>query len=269
MQHSFLTPDQLFEFFIQEECPYWVLYNARRTREVISRYKEKDQGEITKDELLTSSWEQLYSYLFRHPGGLGKLVLKASPNANNDKSPTLYVKWGTAMAHQGAAAGAMIGSSSSVQSGGMDPMTERLFQQQEKFYEQRMQDQKEMMELLFRSREQEATIEGLMEPSLQENLIREGVGVLKTFITAQAARPQAQLGTLGEGSTPAAAPPPMKEGSAPLHPFDGDQAARDIATIQEAMPDIPANQVLHALANWAKQNPDMARNYITMLMQSS
>jgi hypothetical protein len=258
MQQNFLTPDQLFDFFIMEEAPYWTLYNARRTREVISSYKKSDQGEITSDELLSSSWEQLHKYLFMHPGGIGKLVLKKSPNANNQSSPTLYVKWGNADTSAVAGIGALPGH----QSNGMDSMTNRLLNEQKAHYEQRLLDQEKFLELKFQLQNQEAVIEGLMEPTMQESVIQEVAGLAKVWMTSNAMRPQAQLGTSGDGNQ---MPPPPR----PDADFDPNAASADIERIQQSIPTIPVNQVLNALAVFAERNPEMAAGYLQTLIQQA
>ncbi|MEL6275043.1 MAG: hypothetical protein AAFU03_08075, partial [Bacteroidota bacterium] len=131
-------------------------------------------------------------------------------------------------------------------------------------HEREMDMIKTLMESNFQNKVLEAEIEGMGQSSMSEELLRGGLDIVRQMV----AKPQqpAALGTLGQSTSE---PTPTREqGAESRRPFSVDQALQDIGVIRQCMPDYHTNDVLRALALFAKEQPDQAKTYIGMLIQS-
>lgn len=256
-----LTVDQFMHRFFFEESPYWRIYNAHRSKELMTKYRPDADGVIAPNELLDYSWMQLQMFFENSPGGVGKIILKKNENDNNMNSPTYYVKWG-------ASAGASVAGIGNAMGAGVSAETQQMLQMQREMYEGRISDLKDIMKLRHELEQREAEIEGLLQPGIQEQLISGGIDLLKTMVGRPAAAP-AQLGTIGEG-TPAQehlapeTPPPTDNQARPL---SMDQAFNDLVALKQLVPGIHPNDALRAVVLFAQQDPGQASAYLTMLIK--
>jgi hypothetical protein len=265
-----LTVEQFMHRFFIEESPYWMIHNAHRSRELMTKFRPDTDGAITPDELLDYSWMQFQMFVEQSPGGLGKVTLKKNASDNNSNSPTYYVQWG-------AAAGAGIGSVSLPGSSGVDAQTQMMLSLQREMFEGRIKDMKDIMELTHSNNQKEAEIEGLLQPGMQEQLLAGGIEILKGMVN----KPSPQLGTMGAApdygpgpgpdrpavqapAAPAAAPPTGSAATA--RPLDLNQAFTDLSVLAQHVPNIHPNDILRAVVLFAQKDPGQAESYINMLI---
>lgn len=253
-----LSVEQLGDRFQVERCPYWFVYNASRSKEMMAKFREDSDTPLTKDELMAESWTQLEYFLITHPGGHGRVVLKGSPSANVSTSPQLYVKWGSVAENKGSVAG--IGNSSPNNNA---TMIDKLLKMQERHFEQRMADKDRLIELVLENRNLESAVEGLQEPSMQEELLKGGIEIAKTIFGSP--RPTPSLGTAGDGSFEQSKP--ESNNSAKGRPFSIDQALSDLGVVRKNLSDDHhINDVVRALALLFHQKPQEANTYVSMLI---
>lgn len=258
-----LTVEQFRNRFFLEESPHWTVHNATRSAELMGRYRPDKEFARTPEETMIYSWMQLEEFFATFSAGMGKVVLRKNPSDNKINSPTMYVRWGQT---QGAAAGAGIGNSSM----GMNndqPSWAMMFQLQERNNEKYLDLVKTLMTTQFEKQMMEAEIEGMGEPSLQQTLITKGIDVASALLMgSMAPAPQGQLGTLGEGPTPAPASAPENEAAAPAaRPLSHDQLVADAEMIRANVAYHP-NDVISAIALFCQHKPQEAAGYIGMLI---
>ncbi|MTB53895.1 hypothetical protein [Lewinella sp. W8] len=251
-----LTVEQFMHRFFIEESPYWRIYNAHRSKELMTKYRPDADGTIAEVEVLDYSWMQLQMFFENSPGGVGKIILKKNENDNNMNSPTYYVKWG-------ASAGASLPGIGNAMGAGVSAETQQMLQMQREMYEGRISDLKDIMKLRHELEQREAEIEGLLQPGIQEQLISGGIDLLKTMVGRPMAAP-AQLGTIGEGEPPRETPPPTDNQARPL---SMDQAFNDLVALKQLVPGIHPNDALRAVVLFAQQDPGQATTYLNMLIK--
>lgn len=253
-----LTIDQFHRRFLQEGAPYWWAHDAHRKSEVVAKFRD-DEPDLNDEDKLEYSWLQLEELFQTHPYGHLKVVAKTSPTSNKGNSPTLYVKWGDG---QPASYGSgrnqpQIGYQNTGQGMGGWQMFQFMLQQQQQFYQQLLKNQDENARLNFENQRLAEAIEGAEEPSMQETLLKEGIGLLKTFVAQPTIQPQQQaaLGTMGQKP---------KEIAEDKQPTGGqrlvslDAIMADINLIRNSLPDYHINDIIRALALFSSQNKEQA-----------
>lgn len=258
---STLTVEQFMHRFFIEESPYWTIHNARRSRELMTKFRPDADGVISEEELLEYSWMQFQMFVEQSPGGVGKVTLKRNVSDNTSNSPTYYVQWG-------ATAGAVVGiGSAGTSTAGIDAQTQAMLNLQREMFEGRIRDMKDIMELTQQVNQKEAEIEGLMEPGIQQQLLAGGIDILKGLVN----KPAPQLGTMGAGETPpsptteAPAAPPAGSAAA-SRSLSMDQAYNDLVALGQLIPDIHPNDALRAVVLFAQSDPGQAKTYLSMLI---
>jgi len=270
---STLTVEQFMHRFFIEESPYWMIHNAHRSRELMTKFRPDTDGAITPEELLDYSWMQFQMFVEQSPGGLGKVTLKKNISDNNSNSPTYYVQWGAAA---GAGIAGVGNVSLSGSSGGVDAQTQMMLNLQREMFEGRIKDMKDIMELTHANNQKDAEIEGLLQPGMQEQLLAGGIEILKGIVN----KPAPQLGTMGaapdwgpgagpdrpEQPDPAPAVAPPSGSAATARPLDLNQAFTDLSVLAQHVPNIHPNDVLRAVVLFAQKDPAQAETYIKMLI---
>jgi hypothetical protein len=253
-----LTVDQFMHRFFIEESPHWRIYNAHRSKELMTKFRPDADGIIAPTELLDYSWMQLQMFFEQSPGGVGKIILKKNENDNNMNSPTYYVKWG-------ASAGASVAGIGNAMGVGVSAETQQMLQMQKEMYEGRISDLKDIMKLKHELEQREAEIEGLLQPGIQEQLISGGIDLLKTMVSKPTTAP-AQLGTIGEGKPQ---PPRQEQPTTEARPLSMDQAFNDLVALKQLVPSIHPNDALRAVVLFAQKDPGQASTYLTMLINQA
>lgn len=247
-----LTVQQLKDRFFLEQAPYWWAYDARKRNECRSKFRSEE--DIPKEELLEWSWLQLEELISVHPSGHFRIVLKKSPNENTQNAPTYYVRWGQQEAGQ-------IASSQSIAPVGNQ--WGQMMQMQQQFFEQLLRRERELAELRYENRRLEDDLNSAETPSIQHELLREGVGLLKGFVSRPRIQQPGALGTAGQ--RPQELPPESSSGSG--RPVSVDHLIQDAGATQKALPEYHVNDIYRAIRLFAEQQPDQARTYLGMLIQ--
>ncbi len=230
---------------------------------MMARYRP-DTGNLSAEEQVQESWIQLEYFLIDHPGGFGRVVLKKNANDNVSHSIQLYVKWGN-MANSTPAT---IGGTANAHPGMINQtvMFDKMMQLMQTNFQQRMDDKDRLVELLIENQNLHNAVEGMQEPGMNETILREAIGAAKA-IFMQPRQPVA-LGTAGVGDTPPAPQQaPAAAGGGQARPFSVDQAIQDAHLLKNSVPDYHPNDVIRAIALFAHQQPDQAKNYLGMLIQ--
>lgn len=283
MQIASISPEQLEARFMLEEAPYWWLQSSARGKETLGKFREEDHYASDEEKLL-DSWMQLEELLGTIPYGRAKVILKKNKSDNLQNSITLTVQWGTAPQRAPGRAG--IGSSLAPagapnQNNMLLYMLEmqkeankREAQAREAAHAREMETMRSLLETKFHAQSLEAEIEGMGQPSLNEELIRSVVDIGKAYLMRPPTQlPAAQLGTAGQGSGQVIDPPPPPpavdaEGNRPAERrFSVDLALQHISVVRKNLPEYHINDVLHALALFTQQQPDQAKSTVMMLMQ--
>lgn len=261
-----LSIDQFHRRFLQEASPHWWAYDAHRKREVVAKFRDDDPDMDDSDEKIEYSWLQLEELFQTHPYGHLMIVAKTSPTANKEKSATFYVKWGDSSQPSNYAAGR--GVASTTQQNGAMPgwqMFQFMLQQQQQFYDQLLKNQGENARLNFENQRLAEAIEGAEAPSMQQELLKEGIGVLKTMMSAPRIQPNQQTAALG---TVGQKPRQETEQAAPdRRPVSLDMIMADVTLIRNSLPGYHINDVIKALAMFASQNPQQAELFIGPMIQ--
>lgn len=281
MQIASLTVPQLEQRFFLEEAPYWWAYNGTRSKELLGKFRE-GEGYASDEERILDAWMQLEELLSTIPYGRARIVLKTSPSANVANSPTLTVQWGQAPDRTGgtrSAIGSTIGPAAAPDNMLLYMLemqkeaNARESQSREAAHAREMENMRALLETKFHAESLEAEIEGMSAPGMSQELIREGMGMVKA-IFAQPRLPAAPaaLGTLGQGSgetidAPLAPPTTDAEGNKPgERRFSVDMALQHISVVRKNLPEYHVNDILQALALFTSQQPDMARGMVGQLM---
>ena len=260
-----LSIEQFHRRFLQEGAPYWWAFDAHRKREVVAKFRDDDPDMDDNEEKIEYAWMQLEELFQTHPYGHLMVVAKTSPTANKDKSATFYVKWGDSSQPSSYAAGRGGVAATTQQSGAPGwQMFQFMLQQQQQFYDQVLKNQGENVRLNFENQRLAEAIEGAEAPSMQQELLKEGIGVLKTMMAPRIQpHPQtAALGTVGQKQRPS----PDSDGPAP-RPVSLDAIMADVTLIRNSMPGYHINDVMRALALFASQNPQQAEMFIGPMIQ--
>lgn len=288
MQIASLSPEQLEARFMLEEAPHWWLQSVTRGKKTLGKFREADHY-ASDEERLLDAWMQLEELLQTIPYGRADVILKKNKSDNVQNSVTLTVQWGNAPQRAGRAA---IGSSlapahsagsvtASAQNDGnmllymlemQKEANKREAEAREAAHAREMETMRSLLETKFHAQSLEAEIEGMGQPSLNEELIRSVVDIGKAYLMRPPTLPPAQLGTAGQGSGQVIDPPPPPEvdaeGNRPgERRFSVDLALQHISVVRKNLPEYHINDVLHALALFTQQQPDQAKSTVTMLMQ--
>lgn len=266
-----LTIDQFHRRFLKEQAPYWWAFDAHRKKEVVAKFKDDDPDLQDDEEKVEYAWLQLEELFETHPYGHLMIVAKTSATANRDKSATFYVKWGDAS--QPSSSRPAIGYQQGQPAGGVPAwqMFQFMLQQQQQFYQQLLKNQDENSRLNFENQRLAEAIESAEAPTMQEALLREGIGLMKSIITQPRIQPQQQaaLGTVGQkpkGNGPEIQPPPAA-GDARQRPVSLDAIMADVTLIRNSLPQFHINDVMKALSWFASQNPEQAAMFIGPMVQ--
>lgn len=261
-----LSIEQFHRRFLQEGAPHWWAYDAHRKREVVAKFRDDDPDMDDNEEKIEYAWMQLEELFQTHPYGHLMVVAKTSPTANKDKSATFYVKWGDSSQPASYAAGRGGVASTTQQSGAPGwQMFQFMLQQQQQFYDQLLKNQGENVRLNFENQRLAEAIEGAEAPSMQQELLKEGIGVLKTMMAAPRIQPQQQtaaLGTVGQKQRQA-----KDTETQVARPVSLDAIMADVTLIRNSLTGHHINDVMRALALFSSQNPQQAEMFIGPMIQ--
>src|SRR5690606_5210745 len=141
-------------------------------------------------------------------------------------------------------------------------MVQYMLNVQQQFFSQMCQQSQENARLNYENQNLSAELEGTQEPSMQQTLLKEVIGLLKPGSTPQ---PQvAALGTAGQRTQ--SAPAGANAGKAKTSPVSLDAVMVDLNTIKSSLPEFHLNDVTRALSLFVQQNTDMAKNFIAGLI---
>lgn len=264
-----LTLEGLKHRFYQEECPYWWAYTATRSSEMIGKFRD-DEAYADPDDMLDWSWMQLEELINSMPYGHLKIIIKKSASATKGQSPTLYVKWGLPAGTSSAPTTPGAQPMNMMMGGGW-PMFQFMLQQQQQFFNQLMSEKEERYRLNYENQRLSETIEGTDEESWQEYALREGIGLLKTYMQPKINPGQYQpaaLGTAGQRTVSKEQPAAPVNQSEQAVSIDFNAIMGDVNAVYQAFGGkYTRNEITRALAIFATQNPEMADQFLGGLIQ--
>lgn len=250
-----LNIEQLQERFSLAGHPYWWAYETSGKKQMVEKFHHDDDS-LSEEDLLEYSWLQLEEFLTSHPYGKLRIVLKKNRNDNTEKSPSYTVAWGempisggrrNGYSYNGGGVGNSMGGSNW-------QMMLYFLQEQSKNNAALQQAMMDQMQLQIENQQLKDALEADNAPTMQEELLKEGIGVVKTWVASNAMRQPVQVGTIGqrseENNEQATSPPPANEN------FSIDGAMGYVQAITDLYPQYSRMDVLAAFYNLALQNTE-------------
>lgn len=257
MSVAALSLEQFKNRFYQEKCPWWFAYDTGPKKTCRGRYKDHDPN-MTEEEVLDWSWIQFEELVSNITYGKLEVVCKSSEQANKGNSPTYTVEWGDASSAPVVIPG---GRGRTVQQqpamGGNWQMMQMMMQMQQNMQNEVNKAQLDAQQARFESQLLAMQLESENSPSMQEELLKEGIGALKTIVPQLINKQPAQLGTLGQRND--TTEQADRGGGNQHRELTPDVAHKYMTAIAGLFPEWDAYTVLDALYNLGLQNKDMMR----------
>lgn len=212
--------------------------------------------------------EELFSTI---PYGRAEVVLKKSESSARDKSPVYKVEWG--VMPNGGRRGGAVGHIGQAGAGNWE-MMRYFMEQNNKMLQMNHEVQLKLQQSEFEKIMLEQAMESGNAPSMQEELLKEGIGALKMWI-AKPAAPPVHVGTLGQRKEGDQTPGDQKVEStqppAPGQPrsMDFNQALGYVQRITDLFPEYDRIDVLRAFYAIAKGNTAMIKTQLDLYINSN
>lgn len=266
-----LTITELQNRFYLEKCAYWFAYEANAKRKMVGRFRD-DDPDIQDEDKLDYAWMQLEELLNSFPYGKVEVVLKSAASSAVEKSPSYTVEWGV-MPQRGGGRGAAVGSFGNV-GGGNWQMFQYMLEQQNKVSQQMQNLQLEALRLEFQNKQLNDELEADNAPSMQEKLMEEGIGLVKTYMANKSIKQPQQpvhVGTLGQRnqSDQQQQPPAKEQQAATRQKFSIDASMGYIQQITDLWPEYGRMEVLRAFLALAKANKELIGAQLKQYIESN
>ncbi|MEM1215257.1 MAG: hypothetical protein AAGJ82_06210 [Bacteroidota bacterium] len=252
-----LTIQQLQNRFYLEKCPFWFAYEANAKRRMVGRFRDDEEG-ISEEERLDYGWMQLEELLQSFPYGKVHIVLKKTESSRADNSPNYIVEWGVRPGRGGQSAVTPTGVGAIGNAGaGNWAMMQYFLQEQQRLTRELQAAQMDSLRAGFENQMLQTALEEENAPSMQEELLKEGIGVVKTYLTSRNMQRPVHVGTMGqreEQQLPEAQPPVENAKTPQAQPFSIDAAMGYVQAITDLFPQYNRIEVLKAFLAFAKSN---------------
>lgn len=256
--------------FYLEQCPFWFMYELNAKRTQISRFRD-DYPDADPEDKLDYAWMQLEELFSAIPYGRAEVTLKKTESSARDKSPVYKVEWG--VMPNGGRRGAAVGQVAASGAGNWE-MMRYFMEQNNRMLQMNHEVQLKLQQSEFEKHMLQQALESDSAPSMQEELLKEGIGALKMWIAKPSAPPArpVHLGTMGQREEPvesSAAGNPEQPADDKPRPMDFNQALGYVQHITDLFPEYDRIDVLKAFYALAKSNHAIIKAQLDQYIQSN